>query len=212
VSAGTAGGAFRVAITIDAEHPDRVHRSGCDVGLIDLLAERGVRATWFLQGRWVEANPATARRIADDGHLIANHSHYHARMPLLTDAGLAADVRDAESAIVEATGADPRPWFRCPFGAGATDPRVLGGLAGLGYRDVPADVVLDDWEPERTGPLIAADGVRLATAHGDGAVVLLHSWPSATLEALPVLLSELAARGARFVTIDELERFSAEPR
>ena len=208
---GVAAGPFRVAITIDAEHPDRVHRSGCDVGLLDVLAERDVRATWFLQGRWVEANPGTARRIADDGHLIANHSHYHARMPLLTDEGLAADVRYAETAIREATGADPRPWFRCPFGAGAGDPRVLAGLAGLGYRDVPSDVVLDDWEPERTGSMIAADGIRLATEHGDGAVVLLHSWPSATLEALPVMLDALAARGARFVTVDELERFSAGP-
>ena len=210
-SGSTANGGFRVAITIDAEHPDRVHRTGADIGLLDVLADRDVRATWFLQGRWVEANPVTARRVADDGHLVGNHSHYHARMPLLTDDGLAADVRDAEAAIREATGADPRPWFRCPFGAGADDRRVLDRLAELGYREVPADVVLDDWEPDRTGPAIAADAVRLATEHGDGAVVLLHSWPSGTLDALPAIITELAAVGARFVTIDELDRFSAVP-
>ena len=30
--------------------------------------------------------------IAAAGHLVGNHSHYHARMPLLTDAGLAEDI------------------------------------------------------------------------------------------------------------------------
>ncbi len=39
----------------------------------------------------------------------------------------AADVRAAERAIIATTGIDPRPWFRCPFGAGSDDPRVLAG-------------------------------------------------------------------------------------
>ena len=112
-----AGGRFRVALTFDAEHPDRPHRPGVSEGLLDVLAARGVRSTWFLQGRWVESVPELARRVAADGHLIGNHSFYHARMPLLTDDGLRTDVRDAEQAIRDHVGVDPRPWFRCPFGA-----------------------------------------------------------------------------------------------
>jgi peptidoglycan/xylan/chitin deacetylase (PgdA/CDA1 family) len=200
---------FRVALTFDAEHPDRPHRPGIAAGLLDVMAERGVVSTWFLQGRWVEADPGLARRVAEEGHLVGNHSFYHARMPLLTDDGLATDVRAAEAAIREATDVDPRPWFRCPFFAGSEDPRVLGGLEALGYRDIPADVILDDWEPDRTGPQMAADALSLTPAIGDGAVVLFHSWPPGTLDALPRIIDGLRDLGATFVRVDELERFSA---
>ena len=198
---------FRVALTFDAEHPDRPHRPGVAAGLLDVLADRAVPATWFLQGRWVEAEPVLARRVATDGHLVGNHSFYHARLPLLTDDGIAADIRAAGDVIREVVGVDPRPWFRCPFSAGSDDPRVLGIVEAQGYREVGADVVLDDWEPERTGPAIAADGLRETAAIGDGAVVLLHAWPPGTLDALPGLIDGLRERGATFVRVDALERF-----
>ncbi|MGH2654692.1 MAG: polysaccharide deacetylase family protein, partial [Actinomycetota bacterium] len=95
---------MRVAITFDAEHPDRpVGRPGVEEDLLSLLEGRGVRATFFLQGRWVEAYPDVAARIAEAGHLVGSHSHFHARMPLLTDEGLRADIVQADRAIREAT-------------------------------------------------------------------------------------------------------------
>ena len=200
---------FRVALTFDAEHPDRPHRAGVTEGLLDVLADRDVRSTWFLQGRWVEAAPDLARRVAGEGHLVGNHSFYHARLPLLTDDGLATDVRAAETAIRETTGVDPRPWFRCPFSAGEHDLRVQAALGSLGYRDVGADVVLEDWEPWRTEPAMAAEALARTPAVGDGAVVLFHAWPPGTLDALPAIIDGLAASGATFVRIDELERFAA---
>jgi len=84
---------FRVALTFDAEHPDRPHRAGATERVLDTLDAEGVVTTFFIQGRWAEAYPELARSIAERGHLIGNHSFYHARMPLLSDAGLAADVR-----------------------------------------------------------------------------------------------------------------------
>jgi peptidoglycan/xylan/chitin deacetylase (PgdA/CDA1 family) len=100
-------------------------------------------------------------------------------------------------------------WFRCPFGAGADDPRVLRAIASLGYRDIGADVSLEDWEPHRTGPAIVADALVKTPRHGDGAVVLFHSWPPGTLDAVPALIDGLRNQGATFVTLDELERFTA---
>jgi peptidoglycan-N-acetylglucosamine deacetylase len=201
--------AFRVALTFDAEHPDRPYRPGVASDLLDVMADRGVVSTWFLQGRWVESEPVLARRVADEGHLVGNHSFYHARMPLLTIDGLATDVRAAELAIRDATDVDPRPWFRCPFFAGSDDRRVLAALTALGYRDIPADVILDDWEPDRTGAAMTADALALTPAHGDGAVVLFHSWPPGTLDALPAIIDGLRDLGATFVRVDELERFAA---
>ncbi len=209
VAGSGAGTPFRVALTFDAEHPDRPHRPGVTEGILDVLADRGVRSTWFLQGRWVESDPPLARRVVDADHLVGNHSFYHARLPLLTDDGLTTDIGDAERAIRDGIGVDPRPWFRCPFGAGADDPRVLGVLAELGYRDIGADVILEDWEPERTGAMLAADALRDAPAFGDGVVVLFHAWPPGTLDGLPAIIDGLRERGATFVRIDELERFRA---
>jgi peptidoglycan/xylan/chitin deacetylase (PgdA/CDA1 family) len=203
------GTPFRVALTFDAEHPDRPNRPGVTEGLLDVLAERKVRSTWFLQGRWVEAEPQLAARVARDGHLVGNHTFYHARLPLLTDHGLVTDIREAERVIRDVAGVDPRPWFRCPFSAGSDDPRVLGVIAELGYRDIGADVVLEDWEPARTGPLLAADALRETPAFGDGAVLLFHAWPPGTLDGMPAIIDGLRAVGATFVAIDELERFAS---
>jgi peptidoglycan-N-acetylglucosamine deacetylase len=197
--------AFRLALTFDAEHPDRPARPGNDERLLDALAAAGVRATFFVQGRWAEAYPATARRIADDGHAVGSHTFYHARLPLLSDDGLAADMRDAEAAIVEHVGADPRPWFRCPFGAGALDPGLLERLASLGYpRHAGWHVDTEDWRPGRTADELTAIVVDGTLRHGDGAVVLMHTWPDPTAVALPGIVRRLADAGATFVTIAEL--------
>jgi peptidoglycan/xylan/chitin deacetylase (PgdA/CDA1 family) len=197
---------LRVALTLDAEHPDR---PWCPPGnadrILDTLKERDVRATFFVQGRWAEAYPDTAARIPAEGHLVGHHSHYHARMPLLLGGGFDDDFNDGALAIETATGIDPRPWFRCPFGAGADDPGVIAEIERLGYRQVGWHVVLDDWEPYRTGEAIATDAIAGVRAHGDGAVVLLHTWPGGTAEGLPQMIDGLRDAGATFVTIAALE-------
>jgi peptidoglycan-N-acetylglucosamine deacetylase len=199
-------GAIRVALTFDAEHPDRP-RCPPDAPdrILDALAASRARATFFVQGRWAESYPERAKRIAADGHLVGNHSHYHARMTLLHDAGVVADVEESADHIVEATGVDPRPWFRTPFGDGHDDARILSALEGLGYRNVYYHVVLYDWEPDRPAEDIVEHAVQGAVEHGDGAVVLLHVWPGPTADAVPAILDRLNAHGSRFVGVDELE-------
>ncbi len=197
----------RVALTFDAEHPDRPNAPpDAAARILDALGKTGVRATFFVQSRWAMANPDLARRIADDGHLVGNHSTYHARLTLLSDEGLVADVSGAGETIAAVTGSDPRPWFRCPFGDGHADARVRESLGALGYRNVHWHVESQDWEPWRSGEEIARDVVDGAAAHGDGAVVLLHTWPGGTAEAVPRVLAELASAGVSFVTVDELEQ------
>lgn len=197
---------FRVALTFDTEHPDRPSERAVEERLLDRLAARDVRATFFVQGRWAEAYPALARRIADDGHLIGSHSHYHARMPLFTARGLRSDIAAAQAAIIEATGADPRPWFRCPFGAGSADRRVQRIVREAGYRHVGWNVAGVDWPAERTAAQVESAIVDGALREGNGTVVLLHAWPDRTLGAIDGTITSLVDAGATLVRIDELDR------
>jgi peptidoglycan-N-acetylglucosamine deacetylase len=194
----------RVALTFDTEHWSHPSTPDVQERILDVLEGAGVRATFFLQGRWATAYPACARRIAGCGHLVGNHSHHHAPMDLLTDAGIERDVRKAEAAIRDLAGVDPRPWFRCPFGYGHDDPRVLAALDRAGYRNHHWDVEPDDWRPERTPAEVERSVIDGALAHGDGAVVLLHSWPPATIAALPAILTGLRGGGAALVRLDEV--------
>ncbi len=194
----------RVALTFDAEHPDRPHHGDHALWVVDELRRLDVRATFFMQGRWVEAFGDAARRIAAEGHLVGNHSFYHARMPLLSADGFEEDIREAGRAIVEATGVDPRPWLRFPFGAGADAASLVDRLAALGYRHVGWDVEVYEWEPGRSSREVVDAAVGGATARGDGAIVLLHTWPDPVAPALAEIVDRLRAEGMRFVGVDEL--------
>jgi peptidoglycan/xylan/chitin deacetylase (PgdA/CDA1 family) len=196
---------FRVALTFDAEHPDRPHHGDHAAWVLDELRRLDVRATIFIQGRWAEAHPHVARRVADEGHLVGNHSFYHARMPLFHDAGFEEDVREAQRAILAATGIDPRPWLRFPFGAGADAADIVGRLPSLGYRHIGWDVEVFEWEPGRSTREVVARAIDGVTAHGDGAIVLLHTWPDPVAPALAEVVERLRDDGARFVGVDELD-------
>ena len=75
----------------------------------------------------------------------------------MTDDGIRHTVTRADEVIVPRTGvATTRPWFRCPYGDGEHDARVLAVLADLGYRNVGWDVDPRDWRPDRTTDEIVA--------------------------------------------------------
>jgi peptidoglycan-N-acetylglucosamine deacetylase len=192
---------MRVALTFDTEFPARPTVAGVEDRLLASLAAADVLGTFFLQGRWVRANPDQARRIVDAGHLVGNHSNFHAPMDGLDDELLRRDVRKAEETIREIVGVDPKPWFRCPFGAGMEDERVLGALAEVGYRHVGWDVDPEDWNEAHDAEDVARlvlDGVR---ARKEDTIVLLHGWPAATAEALPRILDGV---GDDLVSVDAL--------
>ena len=172
--------------------------------MLDELERLQVDAMFFLQGRWVEAYPELARRVARR-YLVGSHSHYHARMPLFSAQGLREDLADAEAVIRAETGVDPHPWFRCPFGTGADDAALIAALADLGYRHVGWHVEAYEWDPSSSVEGVTEAVVRGALAHGDGAIVLLHPWPDPVAAALPGIVEALRDEGASFVRLDDLE-------
>jgi peptidoglycan/xylan/chitin deacetylase (PgdA/CDA1 family) len=200
-----------VAFTVDTEHPDRRH---CAPGnlqrILEVLDRAEIRATFFLQGRWVTAYPQLARDVATRGHVVGNHSHFHTAMPLLSAAGREADVMAAQEAIQSVVGVDPRPWFRSPFGAGLSDPDMNQTLAHLGYRNVGWDVDGRDWEESQS-----AEGVEEALVAGVLAghgprIALLHSWPDSAPRALPGVISRLIQAGTEFVTLSSFSTLTDE--
>jgi peptidoglycan/xylan/chitin deacetylase (PgdA/CDA1 family) len=83
------------------------------------------------------------------------------------------------------------------------DPNVLALLEGLGYRHVGWDVDPRDWDDANGGAQVSTSvlsGVRQA----DESIVLLHSWPDATAEALPIILAGLDDLDAELVDVAAL--------
>lgn len=194
----------RVALTFDAEHPDRPCRPGVAAGILDALATHGLRATFFVQGRWAQAYPGTARAIAEGGHLVGNHSHHHVPLGWLAGTSLGKEVRAAEAAVLEATGIDPRPWLRLPYGRGDGDPAIATAVVALGYRPpVYWDIDTQDWAASSGDDVVSAlvDGLRTRT--GD-TIVLLHTWPDATLMAMPGIVAAIRDGGHEHVRLDAL--------
>lgn len=193
-----------MALTFDAEHPDRPSDGRAAEALISELRRLAVAATFFVQGRWAEAYPELAGSLLADGHLIGSHSFYHARMPLFDRRGFRTDVRAAERAIIRFVGVDPRPWFRMPFDSGSEQRKLVTRLGELGYRHVGWHVSGLDWHRRSTGRGVEEAVVTGSIARGDRTIVLLHTWPDATPAALPGIVSRLRAAGADLVRVDEL--------
>jgi peptidoglycan/xylan/chitin deacetylase (PgdA/CDA1 family) len=197
---------FRVALTFDTEYPDRPHHQPSGpVAILDTLARYGIHGTFFLQGRWVESQPETAEAIVRGGHMIGSHSHYHAHMGLFSVDGFRTDVQKAQRAIREHAKSDPRPWLRFPFGPEPGDSERFELLRGMAYRHVGWHVEANDWLIRATPRRVAALIVGRTISHGDGAIVLLHSWPRPVPAALAIAIPALTAAGVTFVRVDELD-------
>ena len=196
---------MQVALTVDIEEHGAPAGADNPRRQLEVFSREGVPANFFVQGRWAAAYPALTRRIHADGHLIGNHTYHHAPLTMMTDEGISYTVNRADEVITPRAGiATTKPWFRCPYGDGEDDERVLGVLAGLGYRNVPWHVDPDDWRPDRTAEEVVEAVVIGCRERGDAlTIVLMHSWPDVTLGALPLFIEDLRAEGATFVRLDQ---------
>jgi peptidoglycan/xylan/chitin deacetylase (PgdA/CDA1 family) len=180
------------ALTFD----DGPHAQGTPA-VLDTLAHRGTRATFFLVGEQVLRDPGLARAVADAGHGIALHCHRHRNLLRLTPRQVREDILRAHEAIETATGVAPM-LYRPPYGI--LNAAALQLARGRGWRTLLWSHWGRDWEARASAESIAA---RVTTGAGEGSVLLLHdaddyssagSW-RATAAALPRVLDTLAERG-----------------
>ena len=112
--------------------PRRVERNTGH--LLDLFAESGVNATFFVLG-WIAArHPGLVRRIVAEGHELASHGCDHIRADRQTPAAFRADVRRSKG-ILEDAGGVPVVGYRAPtFSIGSDSDWAHAILAEEGYR------------------------------------------------------------------------------
>lgn len=196
VVAGGAGSAGRVALTYD-DGPDP--RS--TPPLLDLLEERGVRATFFCVGKDVRAHPELVQRMQRAGHELGNHSEAHSHWTnFFPRRRLLHEVAQCQEALRAVTGETPR-YFRPPFGlvnhATGAVARELG-LEVIGWRARGFDL------PGRDPARVAR---RILAKLRPGAVVLLHDGrrgEEQVVETTRAVLDGLEERGLRAVGLTEL--------
>jgi peptidoglycan/xylan/chitin deacetylase (PgdA/CDA1 family) len=180
------------ALTFD----DGPHAEGTPA-VLEILARRGVAATFFLVGEQVLRDRALAREVADAGHGIALHCHRHRNLLRLTPGQVREDILRAQDAIESSTGVSPA-LYRPPYGI--LNAAALRLARGRGWRTLLWSQWGRDWEERASAESIAA---RVTDGAGEGSVLLLHdaddysaagSWRR-TAAALPRVLDTLAGRG-----------------
>jgi peptidoglycan/xylan/chitin deacetylase (PgdA/CDA1 family) len=172
-------------------------------GILDTLAERQLRATFFVMGWWAERNPEALRQIADAGHEIASHGHRIFDLTQASDLEVRADLEAADGAISAVTGRSTRPLWSPS--AGYRDARVRRIAAELGYRPILWTVDSGDWTTFASSESVfshAFNGAR------NGAIIVMHydspQTEASTALVLPALIDHLRESGYRLVTITEL--------
>ena len=193
-----AAGDRPVALTFD-DGPD----PAVTPRVLETLARRGARATFFCVGRRAEAHPDLVTAIARAGHRVENHSHRHLNgFCFLGPRGVGREIDRAQEVLSRCAGAAPR-WFRAP--AGIRNPWLDGALVrrGLEY----ASWTRRGFDTVTRDPARVLDRLTRGLAPRD--ILVLHDGGAARdregrpviLEALPRLLDALDAAGLSAVPL-----------
>ena len=165
--------------------------------MLDVLATRGVRTTFFVMGWLAEQSPGLVSRIAEAGHEIASHGHSVFDLTAVSDAEIVADLERADAVISAITGRSTRPLWSAS--AGNRDARVRAIAAQLGYRTIFWSANSGDWRTDATAEEVRA---RMVAGLEPGAIIELHLDSARSRDTTAVVLGEV---------IDEIRRRGLEP-
>jgi peptidoglycan/xylan/chitin deacetylase (PgdA/CDA1 family) len=173
--------------------------------LLDVLAAKDVRATFFQVGRCAERFPSTTRRVVDEGHVLGNHSLNHAFTSYLRDPGQHLEVARAQEVLHRVSGVVPglyRPPWLCHW------PWVLRTVEGAGLQVVSGTFghPLEVFQPPAA--TMTAGAVRKVRP---GSILIMHDGREArggdrsqTVASVGPLIDRLRADGYGFTTVDRL--------
>jgi peptidoglycan-N-acetylglucosamine deacetylase len=182
-------GPHAIALTID-DGPDPVYTPQ----ILRLLHKYQITASFSMIGIHVNAYPGLARRVADAGHMIVNHTQTHPDLALMAPAAVRDEMSYASEAIHRATGRHPG-MFRAPYGAWS--PAVMQRCQDMGM--VPLDWSVDPRDWSEPGVAAIVDNIMDFTR--TGSIILEHDGGgnrSQTVAALRIVLPRLLHAGYHF--------------
>ncbi|MCL1702639.1 polysaccharide deacetylase family protein [Lysinibacillus sp. Bpr_S20] len=183
-----------VALTFDDGPADNTNQ------ILPLLEEYNAKATFFLIGAEIEKFPEEARRIAEEGHQIGNHTYSHNRMIFKTPSYYKDEIEKTDQ-LIRNTGYEGEIDVRPPNGK---------KLIGLPYylNKNKRETITWNLEPD-TFYTTVSDKVKYVTENIEpGSIILLHPMYDKTGKALQTIegiLQELSNKGYKFVTVNELQ-------
>ena len=182
-----------VAMTFDdGPHAENTPR------LLDMLKQRGIKATFFVVGQCAAEYPDIMKRIVAEGHEIANHSWSHPQLSKMGEGPVTDQLQRTHDVIVQTTGVTPKI-MRPPYGAFTANQRNWA-FHKWGYKTILWDVDPLDWKirnAEHVKGVILKETV-------NGSIILSHDIHKTTVDAMPTTLDALAAKGFKFLTVSEL--------
>jgi len=189
----------RMALTFDdGPHPRHTPQ------LLDMLAAKDIRATFFVVGRRVRRYPEVLARTADAGHEIGNHSAHHVPLSLMPVPLIRRELEGCGDLVERFTGRRPR-FMRPPMGW--INDVVLQTARDLGYEPVIGSIHPQDSRQPGLDVILR----RVRRRIEPGAIMILHDggWRigadrSQTIAAVDILTDELLADGYRFETLSGL--------
>jgi peptidoglycan/xylan/chitin deacetylase (PgdA/CDA1 family) len=170
--------------------------------ILDALAARNVKATFFILGRHADRWPDIVARVKADGHMIGNHGWHHRKLHLKGPGYVRKDLTMGTESIMKAAGMVPR-LFRAPHGF--RSPWVSPIAASLGQRTVGWSRGV--WDSAKPG--VEAIVERTVNGTRPGRIMLLHDGDgydidgdrTQTAAAIPIIVDRLLEKGYRFVTV-----------
>jgi len=173
--------------------------------LLDILKERGIKATFFLVGKNVVEYPDIVRRMAEEGHEVGNHSWSHPALTKLGAEGFRKQIESTNDAIAKVTGKRP-VLMRPPYGAtSATLNKRLAEDYGLKVILWSVDPL--DWKYRNSNRVYNT----IVQNTQPGAIILAHDIHATTVAAMPETLDTLLGKGYKFVTVSELIAMEIPP-
>lgn len=171
--------------------------SGSTEKILDALQQYNADATFFMLGEKANENPDLAKRVADEGHEIANHSITHPDLANLDQQQVRNEMQDSQNQIEEATGVRP-DLFRPPYGSRSDT--VDSVASETNQQLVFWDIDTMDWDnqdPQEMEQIIEKQ-------IQPGSVILMHDIHETSADAVPQILATLQNQGYEFVKVSDV--------
>jgi len=182
-----------LALTFDdGPHPNLTPR------LLDILAEREAKVTFYVIGQNAAAHPDIVRRMVEEGHEIANHTWAHPALSKASADRVRSELRRTHQVVEDLVGVKMQN-MRPPYGAVNDRVRKIA-RDEFDYTTIMWSVDPQDWKI-RNATHVRNSLVQGATA---GAILLCHDIHASTIEAIPGAVDTLLDKGYEFATVGEL--------